>query len=292
MSCDEVTIYYAGLMFFLSTKDWPKRYACTYEVSNYTSSVLSKVHHQDYEELFWVESGRGCHLLNGERRYVTEGYFALIRADDAHGYSAWEPGDHLRLINFAFRPGLWESLREQYFGGKSLFFDKLAIEEREYHLDANERERLRQMGLDLASGRWDKLSSTAFLLGTLTLLTNRRSRHQQPAQTPEWLMRASRSIETWPHFVGGVQEFVRLAGRSHEHVTRDCRRYLNTTPRELVNQARLRWASMQLETTQQEIIHIAEECGFGNLGHFYKLFRQHYHMTPKHYREKHGIPLS
>jgi len=277
-------------MYLLSTKDWPQRYACTYEVSNYTSASPPKVHNQDYQELFWVESGRGCHLLNGERRFITTGYFALIREDDNHGYCAWEPGEHLRLINFAFRRGLWEKLREEFFGGKPLLFDKTAIEDRECYLDANERDRLRQMGLDLASGRWNEVSSAAFLLGTLTLLANRKSRLKQPAQTPEWLTRATRTIESWPHFVGGVPEFVRIAGRSHEHVSRDCRRLLGTTPRELVNQARLRWASMQLETTQQEIIHIAEESGFGNLGHFYKLFGQHYHMTPKTYREKHGIP--
>jgi AraC family cel operon transcriptional repressor len=107
---------------------------------------------------------------------------------------------------------------------------------------------------------------------------------------PAWLIHAARAIETWPNSFGGVPEFVRLAGRSHEHVSRDCRRLMQTTPRELVSQARLKWASMQLETSQKEIIDIAQECGFENLGHFYKLFKAEYQNTPRQYRMKFGIP--
>ncbi len=276
-------------MFKLSTFDWPKAYACTYEAYKYSYTDSPHVHSQDYHEFFWIESGRGCHLLNGERRIMEVGYFALIRADDSHGFSAWEADDQVGLINFAFPSTLWEKIRNQFFPDKICFFDHQAIEKREYQLSSDDRERLRQMGNDLAAGHWNTTNAAAYLLGALALLDNRdREATSQPAM-PEWLTHALRRIETWPNFVGGVPEFIRIAGRSHEHVSRDCRRLLDTTPRDIVNRARLKWASMQLETSQKEIVEIAHECGFENLGHFYKLFKSHYKSTPRQYRIQRGI---
>lgn len=273
----------------LSILDWPKHYACTYEACKYDYTSAPHVHSQDYYEFFWVESGRGCHLLNGERRLMETGYLALIRADDQHGYSAWEPNDRVSFINFAFSSALFEKVRTAFFPDKPCFFDHPAIDQREYQLNVDDRERLRHMGNDLAAGRWSETNAAAFLHGVLAMLDNRDRERSPSTALPEWLTRATRAIETWPNFVGGVPEFVRIAGRSHEHVSRDCRRLLQTTPRELVNQARLKWASMQLETSQKEIIEIAHECGFENLGHFYKLFKVKYQTTPRQFRIKNGI---
>jgi AraC family cel operon transcriptional repressor len=277
-------------MRFISVNDWPASYACTYEAYNYAYVPEPPPHEQDYLELFWIESGEGCHLYKGEQRPMPTGYLALIRKDDWHGFSAWEEGGRMRLINFAFHPSLWEQLRDNFFPGESCFFDRKPIEEREFFLGADDRERFRHLGFDLAAGRWDTTNAAAFLLGVLCLLANRLSGGQAHSPTPEWLTRAVRTIESWPNFVGGVPEFVRLAGRSHEHVCRSCQQYLNTTPRDLINRARLKWASMQLETSDKQIIEIAEECGFENLGYFYKQFRAAHRTTPRQYRIKYGLP--
>jgi AraC family cel operon transcriptional repressor len=276
-------------MFHLSTSEWPKAYACTYESYNYSYTDQPHVHSQDYHEFFWVENGRGCHFVNGERRLMESGYFVLVRADDLHGFSSWQADDRVGLINFAFPSALWEKIRANFFADKVCFFDHPSIERREYQLSSDDRERLRTMGNDLAAGRWNETNAAAYLLGVLALLENRDRETPPNPATPEWLTHALRRIETWPNFVGGVPEFVRIAGRSHEHVSRDCRRLLNTTPREIVNCARLNWASMQLETSQKEILEIAQECGFENLGHFYKLFKAQHHSTPRQYRIKKGI---
>lgn len=276
----------------LSTFDWPKPYACTYEAYNYNYNASPRVHCQDFHEFFWIENGRGCHLLNGERRLMETGYFALIRADDHHGFSAWGTDDRVSLINFAFPTALWEQVRGAFFPKQLSFFDHESIDQREYQLGIDDRERLRQMGTDLAAGRWNTINAAAYLHGVLALLDNRDREPRPSSATPEWLTRAARAIEVWPNFVGGVPAFVRIAGRSHEHVSRDCRRLMQTTPRELVNRARLKWASMQLEITHKEIVDIALECGFENLGHFYKLFKAQYGTTPRQYRLKNGIPQS
>ncbi len=217
------------------------------------------------------------------------GYLALIREDETHAFSAWNKEDKICLVNFAFPTQLWHQIRDQFFNTGTVFFDLKAIEQREYFLDIGDRERIRQLGADLAAGRWTRVNAASFLLGVLALLSNRAPEQEQPNSTPIWLSRAVRQVESWPNFVGGVPTFIKLAGRSHEHVCRDCRRFLNTTPREIVNRSRLKWASMQLETTDMEITNVAHECGFENLGHFYKLFKQTYGDTPRNYQRKRRI---
>ncbi|QYY34990.1 AraC family transcriptional regulator [Ruficoccus sp. ZRK36] len=277
-------------MRFLSCQSWPKRYPCTYEAWTYSQRPLNNPHKQDFFEFFWIESGEGIHLYKGHERRMETGYFALIRDDDWHDFSAADADGKLSLINFAFRPDIWHRVRDNFWPGKPRFFDRERIEDREFQIGPEDRERVRQMGLDLAAGRWSETNATAFLMGVLAVLANQLSHRKQRSPAPEWLIRAERGIQSWPRFAGGVPELVRLAGRSHEHVCRDCRRYLGTTPSQLVNRARLKWASMQLETTAQQIVDIAAECGFDNLGHFYKLFRETYGTTPRQYRLRAGIP--
>lgn len=273
----------------LSSKHWRSSYACTYEAWNFPYDPNREVHAQDYHELFWVENGEGYHLLNGQKRPMQTGYLVLVREDDRHGFSANNPEETVSFINFAFPTPLWEQVRDGFFQGKNCFFDRKNIEYREFQLNSDERARLRTLGFDLAAGRWNLANAAAFLTGTLALLASHEVGSPQRPLAPEWLARAVRAIESWPHFVGGVAEFVRIAGRSHEHTCRECQRFLSVTPHHLVNRARLKWASMQLETTQKEIIDIAAECGFENLSHFYKQFRTAYTIPPRQYRLKFGI---
>lgn len=276
-------------MRLLSAKHWRSSYACTYEAWNFPCNPDREVHAQDYHELFWVESGEGYHFLNNEKRPMHTGYLVLVREDDCHGFSANEPGQTVSLINFAFPVSLWRQVRDGFFRGRRCFFDRKAIGAREFQLDSDERARLRMLGFDLAAGRWNLPNAAAFLTGTLALLAGHQGDASRTPTAPEWLLRAARAIEAWPHFVGGVAEFVRIAGRSHEHTCRECQRFLGATPHQLVNRARLKWASMQLQTTQKEIIEIAAECGFENLSHFYKQFRNAYGIPPRQYRLKFGI---
>ena len=48
-------------------------------------------------------------------------------------------------------------------------------------------------------------------------------------------------------------------------------------------------AEKMLRSTDKSISRIAEELHFTNRAHFYKVFNEHYHMTPKEYRKKEHI---
>ncbi len=252
--------------------------------------VTQSIHTHAFHEVFWVEEGEGLHVINGEQRRLFPGLLILVRKEDEHGFSAARKGEFVRFSNFPFACELWDRVRQRYFtpkqtGGRAEcgWLAEKDHRKREFSLDAAQVERLRAMSHDLETGARDALSAEAFLLGVLSLLAN-ASRPREAL--PKWLGNACRLIQEPAHFTGGTAELARLAGRSPEHVAREIKRLLKKTPTDVVNEARLAHAAHELCTTSREIIDIAADCGLENLGHFYKIFRRRFGVSPHKYRKK------
>jgi AraC family cel operon transcriptional repressor len=122
-----------------------------------------------------------------------------------------------------------------------------------------------------------------FLLNILEVL---RGLQVQPGAipVPDWIRAACSAITTNRNFAGGVPKLAELAGRSQEHLAREFRRYLNKTPTDFINEARLSYAAEKLATSGDSILSITYDCGLENLGHFYRLFHARFGCTPRAYR--------
>lgn len=272
----------------LSSRAWEKDQACTFAAWTYRNSEPAPPHNHDFHELFWVTAGRGIHWLNAEARPMETGSLILVRDECGHSFSASGKPGSVSFFNFAFRRELWGRLVRRHPQLRGHYFDERSSGAREFSLSAAELERLRLAAADLAAGACDALTAEAFLHTVAALLLNQSRRPSQGARAPRWLSEALRQICVYPEFAGGIPRLVQLCGRSHEHVARECRRLLAKPPHALVAEARLRWAAAQLTATDRKVIDIAMECGCGNLGHFYKLFRRHAGLTPSAYRQHFG----
>jgi AraC family cel operon transcriptional repressor len=135
----------------------------------------------------------------------------------------------------------------------------------------------------LASGPATRMAIERFLLGAYLLGTSSpASEHSE--EMPIWLARACQIINRPEHSAEGVSAFVRLCGRSPEHVARTCRSLMGKSPTDVVNAARLAHAARELRMGSKAILEIALECGFNNLAHFYELFGVSHGTTPRRYR--------
>lgn len=274
----------------ITLNNLPPGSACTYVRWNYSRSGKPEPHTHSFHELFWVEDGEGFEWVNGGVRKLLPGMLVLTRADDAHSFSSASDGQTLQFVNFAFPTGAWTNLRKRCPSLRGKFFDVKPFESRQVLLSPAELDRIRSMAQDVEAGFRDPFSVETFFVAVINLLVN----HERRADTqtlPSWLADACNRIRNPAHFIGGTAAFVRLAGRSPEHVARVLRQHLNVTPTELVNEVRLRHAAVQLCSTDLPILEIASDCGFENAGHFFNLFRGRFKTTPRKYRLENAYPL-
>ena len=242
------------------------------------------MHRHTFHEIFWVEDGEGIHVINGQRRKLHPGLCVCIHADDAHSLRA-TAGHSLRIINVAFPSGTWLALRRRYFGDLPDFFAGPVIS-RESDLKTFLLTELFSAARELGHGHRSRLKIERFLINFFYRLTT-LTQPDVSSLLPDWLESACLRIRENRAFAGGVPAFAKLAGRCPEHLARQVRHYMNRTPTDIVNEARLKHASAELAGGQQPISEIAFDCGVENLSHFYNLFRRHFGCTPRQYRLRH-----
>jgi AraC-like DNA-binding protein len=243
-----------------------------------------KPHSHDFDEIFWIDEGRGWHWINGERRELRAGMLVAIRAADRHAFSA-ESADGFRMVNIAFPADVWRGLRRRYGPALVDLFRASHVCAREHFLGGARWPKLENISAEISAGARHRLAVERFLLNAHALLSEAKEAIQLSGMPP-WLELACREIAHPQQFRNGTAALVELAGRSAEHVARAARRYVGRTPTEIVNAARMIYAAARLSDSNDSILDIALECGFENLGHFYEVFRARFGTTPKHYRNQ------
>jgi AraC family cel operon transcriptional repressor len=254
-----------------------------------TAAQPTPWHGHDFFELFWIDGGEGEHLVNGAHFPLRPGSLVLMRRADRHGIRVL-PGEPLRLTNIAFPREVRDSLGQRYFPKRRDYFWSKKKMPFTLEVDASFLQRLNHWADELSRAPRERLHIDLFLLHVLAELAGRGHR-QLPERAPDWLLQACVRIQEPKQFVGGAGNFLRLCGRSREHVARTVRQHLGTTPTDYVNRLRLAHARRQLEMGGRDILEVALDCGFGNLSHFYDVFRRETGTTPRAYRLAHQRPL-
>jgi len=235
-------------------------------------------HTHDFSEVFFVEAGRGTHLVNGVAQPLEVGDVVLIRPDDNHAFAAG-PGD-CAIVNTAFATDVVWHLRDRYFDGADDWPGTGGELPAAWRLDREQQRHVSRLALRLSIGRQRLIELESFLLQLFVLVTapQRQPLHPEP---PAWLRAAVRQFEAGGDMRGGVAALVASTGRSPEHVNRTVRRTMDLTTTELVNGLRLDHAAHLLRMSRQPIVAIAMASGYENLGYFYRRFKHRFGTTPR-----------
>lgn len=86
-----------------------------------------------------------------------------------------------------------------------------------------------------------------------------------------------------------VQTLASLCGFSEYHFMRFFKKCIGQTVTGYINSYRVSTASRLLMETDQPITEIALSSGFNNISYFNRVFKEHFHMTPKDFR-KNNMP--
>ena len=84
-----------------------------------------------------------------------------------------------------------------------------------------------------------------------------------------------------------VETLAELTNRSLTSFKKEFKRIFNKPPHRWIIEQRLDRAKILLHSTNHTISEIGAECGFANISHFIKLFKQRYRDTPASFRRQH-----
>jgi AraC-like DNA-binding protein len=77
-----------------------------------------------------------------------------------------------------------------------------------------------------------------------------------------------------------LKELAKLSGRSLASFKRDFQQQYNCAPKKWINEQRLEHARMLLQHSHKNVSEVAMDCGFENIPHFIRIFKQKYGFTP------------
>lgn len=242
-------------------------------------------HSHNYYELFLVEHGTLTHWVNGEEQVLSPGHITFIRPSDAHALRA-AGGRPCRILNVLFAKETADHLVARYADElQNRFFWSPDPLPATYLLTGPRLDQAISSAQELQTAQRNLSRIEEFLLNMMTRIIDLPE--TAVATLPAWLVTACESARSPDVFRDGAAGFVRAAGRGHEHVCRKTKEYLGVTPSTFINKIRMEHAAHLLAGEDMSVSDVADDCGIENMSHFYRVFRQHYGVTPKAYRKQH-----
>ncbi len=243
-------------------------------------------HSHDYFELFLVDRGTAHHLVNGSVQRLKPGSVVFIRPEDTHSYE--EISEDFEIINMLI-PGETIHALFQYLGDG---FDperlltpplpplaQVAQTEREAIVQDLEQLILARRIHRDGSDSMFRVTLLHIIVSCFPILPDQRK-----TEIPIWLHWLVLEMMKKENFTGGLPVMQRLVGKSEEHISRSCRKYLHKSPTELINDFRLEHAARSIASTNEKIVDISQDVGFESLSHFYHLFKKAYGVSPLEFR--------
>jgi AraC family transcriptional regulator, dual regulator of chb operon len=239
-----------------------------------------KAHGHDFPEFFWVVTGTGMHLINGEYIPLKTGDLIFMRSGDWHGLST-DSKNTFELINIAFPREVIQDLHTRYNDINDVWNDTPNMPKM-YSLTELQRQWLEAAASNLLNYRNSRIELDRLLINLVCEI--KQTENDIFHACPDWLAKACRSSQQQRHFTIGSRIIAKLARRTTEHTARTLMKYTGLTPSEVINRFRMDYAAAQLCTTDKNITEIAEECGFSSLSYFFQRFRERFNISPRQYR--------
>ncbi len=276
---------------FLLSEYQPSYTAETADILLQQNEILREVgdllHDHDYYEFFLVEEGQAIHPVNGQYSVVGRGTLAFIRPWDTHCFIRYRYGSY-RMINVPVSCGIAESVFAYLGDITSPLRDApmppcVTLDETVLSPLITDLYALH----DSAPSPLRGAQYRACLLRVLLILCSYdTAENRTPDTFPQWLHRLIAAMEAPDTVLSDLPAILASAGVSKEHLCRTFRRYLGVTPSAYTNSIRLRRAAALLADTDKTVLDIAIECGFSNLGYFYRCFGAQHGISPGDYRKQ------
>lgn len=242
------------------------------------------IHTHDFYEIFYVMQGRAVHHINGASECCMSGTLELIRPEDVHEYSFLNRYD-MEMVSIGIQRKVmaeildFAGVNEEEIVGRDM---PLSVS-----IDARNAEHIRTslMKMDALTDVGRRIFFGKALIAELLFYLTEDE--QKAAHIPQWLDALILQMDESDNYIAGLSRMLELSHVTQSHLNREVKKYLGMTPTEFINSKRIALAGDMLLQGDDNIINIAEKCGFETLSHFYDNFHRIYGCAPKEFVNNH-----
>ena len=253
------------------------------------------MHQHDYLELAYIRRGWTQHTLEGETRTLTAGDFILVDYGEVHSYDV--VGQNLEAINCMFRPvsvdsGLrncrsFRELLDSWLLGMGYIMGGIPGQEKVFRDETGQVQQL--LTRLLTEFQYRKLGYAPMVRALLTeiLVEMARllgARHQSVTQhSIQWMLEEIRRNPGHPH---QLSQYAKQLQTRPEMLCRLFQKEVGMGFQQYLRQVRMQLACGLLQTTQNSIPQIAEQCGYEDVKSFREAFRQERGCSPLQWKKQ------
>ena len=247
-------------------------------------------HCHDFYEVCLLINGKQLYECNESNTILPEGALLFTRPKDIHAKKFLSCGKTI-VIGFPEKTliALFDYLGEGFRLSELIDSESspiIILSKTEKRLIANYLEELTEINILDKKRQGTKLR---IILLDLLMKFFTNNNNSSLNKCPPWFAELIHEMGKKKNFLQGVQRMIALTGISHEHICRLMKEFLNLTPTEYINELKLNYSINLLLHTDMDILSISMEAGFGNLSHYYKIFKKMYHTPPREFRKQHRV---
>lgn len=266
------------------------------DIRPHTRFIHFPLHRHNYVEIIYMCSGSTTHIINGHT-VVKLDTGGLLFLNQNATQEILPAGEDDIAVNFIVLPEFFdraflmmeeESILHDFLVGslkqESGLVDYLHFQVQD---ELPIQNLIENMIYSLVTQQKSSRNITQTTMGLLfVLLENQcdKINKNDPAQYQQNLIFTTLKYIEDNYKTGTLEELSALTGQPDYHISRLIKRHTGHTFKNLLQTKRLNQAAFLLTTTKLPVEQIILLTGYDNTSYFHRIFKEHFHMTPKAYR--------
>ena len=232
-------------------------------------------------EMIYVVSGKLINSYANGIQILHPHQLIFIRSDDLHSTLPFDPSD-IDIFTIGIPNILMNNLLKCYELDLNYFKvpkdpPLITLSNEEHTVFSRDLKLLTEMPNNKSRG----YIMTNLLSNAVFYLLSHSDDTQSKLVLPNWFSDLTFKMTLPENFLIGLPKLREISNYSDEYINRCFKKYLSVTPTEYINNLRLDYAVELLKKGDKNILDVCLESGFKNEGHFYKLFKKRYNMSPR-----------
>lgn len=266
------------------------------DIRPHTRFIHFPVHRHNYVEIIYMCSGSTTHIINGHTTVKLETGELLFLNQNAT-QEILPAGENDIAVNFMVLPEFFdraflmmedESVLHDFLvgalKGESGLVDYLHFQVRD---ELPIQNLIENLIYSLVTGQKNSRNINQTTMGLLFILLQNQSdkiNKNDPAQYEQNLIFTALKYIEDNYRTGSLEELASLTGRPDYYISKLIKQHAGHTFKTLLQIKRLNQAAFLLTTTRLPVENIIALVGYDNTSYFHRIFKAHFHMTPRSYR--------